>query len=415
MGVQGRKLPSRPGVLLPVLLMAACLATSGCLGPAAIRSTRMRYNEVVRTTNDEQLLMNLVRLRYADSPVFVDLPNITSQFEVAGGTTYPGPGGAQTSFGIAGLSGRDTPTLSYHPRQGREVAKALLNPLSADLFSVVNAGARLDQFFWMTLNDINDVQNAIRATTLVPQAPDDNSRFLRGIQLLTAIDDQGGAELGFSMREENDTASGAIPSNLVQGRDLLTAAKDGYAFRTDREGRLALHKREKELTLKIRSRFTHSPEMEELAQIFRLTPGLSRYKIQSELQPNSESSPLGAFGAGDTIYLNLRSVLQIMTFLSKGVCVPEEHVLNGVAPMTPGPDGRPFNWTQVTAGNFFVASQKHRPHDAEVAVQYRGYWFFIPRNDVNSRSVLTVLEIILSLQESDEKSTGPVLTLPVGG
>ncbi|WP_157579437.1 hypothetical protein [Singulisphaera acidiphila] len=370
---------------------------------------------MVRTTNDEQLLMNLVRLRYADSPIFVDLPNITSQFEVAGGTTYPGPGGAQTSFGIAGLAGRDTPTLSYHPRQGREVAKALLNPLSADLFSVVNAGARLDQFFWMTLNDINDVQNAVRATTLVPQVPDDNSRFLRGVQLLTAIDDQGGAELGFSMREENDTASGAIPANLVQGRDLLGAAKDGYAFRANRDGRLALHKREKELTLKIRSRFTHSPEMEELAQIFRLTPGLSRYKIQSELQPNSESSPLGAFGAGDTIYLNLRSVLQIMTFLSKGVCVPEEHVLNGVVPTTPGPDGRPFNWTQVTAGNFFVASQKHRPHDAEVAVQYRGYWFFIPRNDVNSRSVLAVLEIILSLQESDEKSTGPVLTLPVGG
>jgi hypothetical protein len=266
----------------------------------------------------------------------------------------------------------------------------------------------------MTLNDINDVQNAIRATTLVPQAPDDNSRFLRGVQLLMAIDEQGGAELGFSTREEDNPASDPIPEGLVQGRDLLGAAKDGYAFRANRDGRLVLYKQEKELTLKIRSRFTHSPEMEELAQIFRLTPGLGRYKIKSELLPGAESSPLGAFGPGDTIYLNLRSVLQIMTFLSKGVCVPEEHVLNGVAPTTPGPDGRPFNWTRVTAGHFFVAAQKHRPHDAEVAVNYRGYWFFIPRNDVNSRSVLSVLEIILSLQESDEKSAGPVLTLPAG-
>ena len=32
----------------------------------------------------------------------------------------------------------------------------------------------------------------------------------------------------------------------------------------------------------------------------------------------------------DTIYMNLRSVLQIMTFLSKGVCVPDDHVISGV-------------------------------------------------------------------------------------
>ena len=59
-------------------------------GPKAVRYTRMRYNEVVRDTNDQQLLMNIVRLRYADSPVFIDLPNITSQFELAAGGSDPG-------------------------------------------------------------------------------------------------------------------------------------------------------------------------------------------------------------------------------------------------------------------------------------------------------------------------------------
>ena len=117
----------------------------------------------------------------------------------------------------------------------------------------------------------------------------------------------------------------------------------------------------------------------------------------------------------DTIYLNLRSILQIMTFLSKGVCVPEEHVLSGIVPMTPGPDGQPFDWTQVTAGNFRVHAQKHRPHNAEVAVQYRGYWFFIAANDVNSRAVLAILEILFALQESDGRTAGPLLTLPLGG
>jgi hypothetical protein len=414
MDVQGRERPSRSAVLSRVALMTGCLAASGCLGPAAVRSTRMRYNEVIRSTSDEQLLMNLVRLRYADTPVFIDLPNITSQFELASGGSFPGPGGGQTTFGIVGLSGRDTPTLSYHPRQGREIAKALLDPLSADLFSVVNAGARLDQFFWMTINDINDVQNAVGATTLVPGVPDDNTAFLRGIRLLAEIDDRGGAEIGFSTSEDATTASDPISAGLVQGRDLLDAARNGYVFRDKGGGRMALYKRERELTLKIRHPFTRSPEMEELARIFHLTPGLSRYKIKSELQPGAESSPPGGPVMGDTIYLNLRSVLQIMTFLSKGVCVPKEHVLDGTAPMTPGPDGILFDWTRVTSGNFFIASQKHRPRDAEVAVPYRGYWFYIHREDVNSRSVLAVLEILFALQESDEKTGGPVLTLPIG-
>jgi hypothetical protein len=82
--------------------------------------------------------------------------------------------------------------------------------------------------------------------------------------------------------------------------------------------------------------------------------------------------------------------------------------------MTPGPDGALFDWTRVTAGNFLVSSQKHRPRDAEVAVPYRGYWFYISNEDVNSRAVLSVLEILFALQESEDKSAGPVLTLPVG-
>jgi hypothetical protein len=154
--------------------------------------------------------------------------------------------------------------------------------------------------------------------------------------------------------------------------------------------------------------------MEEVARIFHLAPGLSKYKMKSELTGEAEEKLPRALGY-ETIYLNLRSMLQIMTFLSKGVCVPEDHVRSGIAPVTPGPDGRPFDWTEVTAGHFFVCSQKHRPRGAEVAVQYRGYWFYIPQNDVKSRATLSILETFFALQESDGRSVGPILTLPVGG
>jgi hypothetical protein len=400
-----------------VVLLTAWAGVSGCVGPNAVRYTRTRYNEVVRDTNDEQLLLNIVRLRYADSPVFIDLPNITSQFELAGRGNYLGGTGNQfpghTNLGFGELSMRDTPTLSYHPREGREIAKSLLTPLSADLLIVVNVGANLEQLLLFSMNDINDVANAPGATLLIPHEADDNSVYVRGIRLLASLRARDATELELGTSEETDDSSDPIPSGAVQGRDVLSASRDGYVYRTQRDGKVTLLKREKGLYLRIRAPYIHSPEMEEVARIFRLTPGLSKYRIKSEL--TEEANPkLPNPVESDTIYINLRSVLQIMTFLSKGVCVPEEHVRSGMVPVTPGPDGRPFDWTQVTAGNFRVAVQKHRPRTAEVAVHYRGYWFFIAPNDVNSRAALAILEIVFALQESDGRSVAPVLTLPIG-
>jgi hypothetical protein len=309
---------------------------------------------------------------------------------------------------------RDTPTLSYHPREGREIAKSLLTPLSSDLFIVVNAGADIEQLLLLATNDINDVPNALRATTLTPKVADDNAQFVRAIRLLSYLREHDGTELAFSTNEETEGASDPIPESAIGGRDLWNAARDGYVYRAKGDGRMTLLKREKDLVLKIRPRFVDSPEMREVAQIFHLVPGLSMYKIKSELSEEANErmpSPLG----NDTIYMNLRSVLQIMTFLSKGVCIPDEHLVAGIAPLTPGPDGQPYDWTKVTAGNFTVHVQKHRPHNAEAAVYYRGYWFYIAGDDVKSRAVLAILEVLFALQESGDKPVGPVLTLPVGG
>lgn len=414
---RGKTLWRRP--FLPVVVLVAGWAgISGCVGPKAIRYTRIQYNEVVRDTNDEQLLLNIVRLRYADSPVFIDLPNITSQFEMAGRGSYFGGYGyeyrGRSNLGYGELSLRDTPTLSYHPREGREIAKSLLTPLLTDLFIVVNAGADIEQLLLLAVNDINDVPNARGATLLTPKVPEDNSEFVRGIRLLESLRQRDGTELGIEMNEEADGSSDPIAKSSVQGRDLVNAFKDGYVYRAKGEGQVTLLKRERELTLQVRPAYVGSPEMEEIARIFRLIPGQSKYRIKSELSEEANREPPSPLG-NDTIFQNMRSVLQIMTFLSKGVCVPEDHVQSGVAPVTPGPDGMPFDWTRITAGNFIVHAQKHRPHDAEVVVKYRGYWFYIARNDVKSCAALAFLEMLFALQESDGRNVGPLLTLPVGG
>ena len=405
------------------MLLAAAVglfaAAPGCLGPQALRATRMKYNEAMRITNDEQLLMNIVRLRYADSPVFIDLPSITSQFEMAGTASFLGGRGNQfpgfANLGDGELVARDSPTLSFRPREGKDVARILLTPLSAELFSVVNAGANLEQLMLTTIEDVNDVPNAPQAAIMVPRSPDDNDEYIRGVRLLADLYERGGVELRVGSQEDATSASDPITASALGGDDLLNAAKEGFVFRHKGNGQYALLKRDQGLVLKVRPAFVDSPEMAELARIFRLRPGLSGYRVKSDLAENALEAPKPFDDGEETIYLHMRSILQIMVFLSKGVCVPEEHVRKNIAPNTLDAGGRVYDWTRVTAGNFFVRSSKHKPRGAEVAVRYRGHWFYIPDDDVNSRSILAIVEILVSLEDSESRVTGPLLTIPVGG
>src|SRR3954454_7716597 len=72
----------RMGVWL--LAAVALLATAGCsLGPKSIQQTRLPYNEAIKKTSEEQLLLNIVRLRYSDNPSSMAVSNIAAQFELA--------------------------------------------------------------------------------------------------------------------------------------------------------------------------------------------------------------------------------------------------------------------------------------------------------------------------------------------
>lgn len=53
-------------------LFLAVLVTSGCagVGHGRIEGERSNYNVAIQRSNDEQLLLNLVRLRYRDTPFF---------------------------------------------------------------------------------------------------------------------------------------------------------------------------------------------------------------------------------------------------------------------------------------------------------------------------------------------------------
>ena len=84
------------------------------------------------------------------------------------------------------------------------------------------------------------------------------------------------------------------------------------------------------------------------------------------------------------------------------------------------PDGRVFDWQQVTGGLFTVRSAfgKKPPPCAAVAVRYRGYWFYIDDTDHATKSTFVLLrgsrQVDLGPTPADRKGSGPILTLPVG-
>lgn len=60
---------------LYVLIITASLLTSllGCeyIGPRAVQAGRTDYNAAIKATDVEQLLLNIVRLRFSDKPYFL--------------------------------------------------------------------------------------------------------------------------------------------------------------------------------------------------------------------------------------------------------------------------------------------------------------------------------------------------------
>ena len=89
MGRNFRRLSVMEHLLRSHIVIVAMCTLSGCstLGPRSISPDRFDYNEAYARSGREQVLLNIIRMRYGDSPVFIELTSMLSQYtvEVAGG------------------------------------------------------------------------------------------------------------------------------------------------------------------------------------------------------------------------------------------------------------------------------------------------------------------------------------------
>ena len=64
-------------------VLAATLLTSACagIGPHRLPADRFDYGAAIAASTNEQMLLNLVRLRYNEMPVFLDVDTVIAQYQ----------------------------------------------------------------------------------------------------------------------------------------------------------------------------------------------------------------------------------------------------------------------------------------------------------------------------------------------
>lgn len=409
------------------ILCATVLAAGGCsVGPQVLPRDRIRYNEAVKASSEEQLLLNIVRLRYTDTPSSVGVSSVADQYELtrglgltpfftsaAGGQAFGGYRGAILPQATIGAASR--PTLTYTPQDDQDFTRRLFTPLSLD------AVASLSKTTWTTatvfrlwLENMNWVSNAETASGPTPREPPEFAEFLAGIQALQRLIDRKFATI--SIEEEDDPASDGLPPKKVKAEAAVAAAKEGLELRKDGGGDWRVVRKKQQPTLRFDEAAKGEPDFQTFCRAFALDPDRTSFKFTTtKLDPYFKGETKGKL---EKLDLETRSLLQVLFFVAHGVDVPPPHAASGIAPQTFGPGGQLFDWNQVLDGLFKVcwAEGKKPPPEAHVAVCYKGYWFYIDERDRDTKATFALLVELSRLQLSTDKGgSAPILTLPIGG
>jgi len=404
---------------LVLLLSAGCAA----FGPSALETSRLQYNEVVKKTTEEQLLLNIVRLRYTDTPSSLAVSVIAAQFEVAKSfqlTPFFVASGAEVAKTWAailpqlGITGADRPTFSLTPLDDQEFTRKLFTPLPLDgIIYLAKTTWPIGTVFRLYLENLNWVPNAQTASGPTPKVSPVYREFLQGVRGLQSLQERG--QVVFAVEERAEVQGSPLPAGSVTARDIVEAAKSGYEYRLDDAGTWTLVKKTTQPVLLVDPQAAESPDMRDVARAFRLKSGLTRFPITQEtFSPFPATYPKEGVSGLD---LETRSLLQALYFVSHGIDVPAEHAAAGLVTVTRDPGGAPFDWRLVTDGLFRVHSVKGdtRPPNAHVAIPYKGHWFYIDETDQDTKSTFSLLIELSRLELAGKAGPGPVLTLPVGG
>ena len=347
-----------------LILLSLNFFVSGCstnLGPHTLTSDRFDYNTAIANSWKEQTLLNIVKLRYADMPLFVEVASIVSGYTLE--TSFNAGGGLSSSsivgdvFSLGGSTKYiDRPTITYVPITGAKFSKSFMTPIPPRaILYLMMSGWSADLVLKLAVEAINGHRSEISAG--MNQRKGDEG-YYRLVELFRKIQKSG----AIAMRVQRDKSSADKTVLLIQRKnvdpDIIAAEKE----------------------------LNHLLEVLPESQEINVTYGLMS-------KSNTEIAML------------TRSMLSIMIELATKIDVPLEHVEKGSTVRSL--DQSKGHLMKVKAG-------KEKPENAFVAVEYRDHWFWIDDGDFFSKRTFAFVMILFSLTETGEKGNLPIVTIPSG-
>ncbi|RMH37589.1 MAG: hypothetical protein D6690_02100 [Nitrospirae bacterium] len=328
------------------------------------------YNQAIVNSLGQQMLLNLVRLRYRDIPYFLEVGSVTASLSL---DTTVGVGadidlGAGSDFlkPNLGVTYSQRPTISYAPLQGKDLLQRIFSPISIDaLLAMTQSGWSIERVFGLCIERLNDLANAPGASGPTPDYVPPYRRFKRLLALLRHLQ---------------------LEDRILMGLDPAT----------------------QHLIVQITPDPSHPEILEELRTLLGITEEQTIYRFEINtniLEPKNQQWDV-----------RVRSISSVLFYLSQNIEIPEEHRMAGLVTLTKTADGRLFDWGETPGGMMFrVRSSRERPVNAFLAVPYRGAWFYIADDDLQSKSSFLLLQQLFRLQAGQVIHPAPTLTLPVGG
>jgi len=348
------------------LLAIALLVSVGCkssIGAKTVTRDQFNYAEALREAWKEQMLLNMVGLRYAEAPTFLKVTSVINQYSLEGAVSASAPpyelqAAAAPPLGISGRYS-DRPTITYMPLSGAEFTRSVLTPIPPhSIMSLIQAGWRADLLIRLTVRAINGVA---AAAAMGNEAGD--ARFLELVGLMGKIQNTGGLSFRIEKRGKGDVAI-----VMIRGESSAEIQRD-------------------------RAR---------IVEILGIDPSLGEYQLVFGRQAS----------APNEIAMLTRSIIEMLADLSLWVEVPPEHAASGrTRPTLDRESEEAYGFEPLIR----VRSSTVAPESAFVAVRYEGLWFWIDHEDFGSKRTLSFMQLMFSLAESGGGQTAPVVTVQAGG
>ena len=337
--------------------LGALALVAGCTSvtPDRISADRMDYGHVIVESWKRQTLLNVVRMRYGDAPVFLDVASVINSYSVGGKANAAASLPSVTDPNVFSLgaegSWSNTPTVTYQPLLGDRFTRSMLHPVPpAAVFQMLQAGWDARLVMTTVLNSINGLRNDSYGLV-------GDRGFSEVVAAIARIQRAGG--LGVRVETRRD------------GSAIIFVLRRGETDAARRD------------------------DLRRIRELLMLDDAAAELEVTYGLLPRNNRE----------VALLTRSMMEIMLNIGIGVDLPAAHVA----------DGRALPWRDKGDPKDVpvqIHSGPTAPANTYSAVPYKDSWYWIEDTDIESKRTFTFLMILFSLAETGQPAAAPVVTVP---